>query len=317
MAKDDQEPSWIRKTVRGAEFLAFGEWKSVYGWADDPRCRISKSALAVRLAKGEPPEVALARVSTPSERTRAQARSFEAFGESKTLVQWSEDPRCEVHYHTLRKLVNSGVPLVKALSKQPVVKPNKRKKVSAFGETRSITDWNSDERCTVSHGLLQQRLSTGMQAEDAISRRRRYTNPTYEAFGECKLLMDWARDPRCIVSFQSLFKRVQAGMPIEKAMTTPMVRNVPKHRVWAPITAFDETKSIMEWSKDARCVVSEMTLRKRIKAGIAPEEAICTFPGSGLHGFWAHQVKLDRLAEEIAAAALDDRSEDLTRAESE
>ena len=45
------------------------------------------------------------------------------------------------------------------------------------------------------------------------------------------------------------------------------------------ITAFDETKTVAQWSRDPRCKVSRGTLRARIIYGYAPEQAITTAAG--------------------------------------
>jgi hypothetical protein len=42
------------------------------------------------------------------------------------------------------------------------------------------------------------------------------------------------------------------------------------------LTAFGETKPLVEWAEDSRCVVNERQLRKRILAGHAAEHAITT-----------------------------------------
>jgi|ERR1035441_2213243 hypothetical protein len=42
------------------------------------------------------------------------------------------------------------------------------------------------------------------------------------------------------------------------------------------LTAFGETKTIMDWSEDGRCVVPYWTLWKRVETGRAPEEAMTT-----------------------------------------
>lgn len=46
------------------------------------------------------------------------------------------------------------------------------------------------------------------------------------------------------------------------------------------ITAFGETKSAAEWTRDSRCVVKRDTLRQRIKYGYEPELAITTPVGA-------------------------------------
>lgn len=56
-------------------------------------------------------------------------------------------------------------------------------------------------------------------------------------------------------------------------LVTPTVngRNKRNNRL---ITAFGETKPATAWQEDVRCVVSGTTLRRRIKAGWEPEEAL-------------------------------------------
>jgi len=41
---------------------------------------------------------------------RADNVFINAFGESKTVAQWSRDPRCRVPYETLRKRLENGIP---------------------------------------------------------------------------------------------------------------------------------------------------------------------------------------------------------------
>jgi hypothetical protein len=41
---------------------------------------------------------------------------YEIFGESKTLVEWSEDPRCAVNYNALRNRIQRGWPLEDAVT---------------------------------------------------------------------------------------------------------------------------------------------------------------------------------------------------------
>jgi hypothetical protein len=40
------------------------------------------------------------------------------------------------------------------------------------------------------------------------------------------------------------------------------------------LTAFGETKTLVEWSEDSRCIVSQNTLHYRIKAGMTAKQAI-------------------------------------------
>lgn len=162
--------------------------------------------------------------------------------------------------------------------------------VTAYGETKSVGEWALDKRCKVQEHVLLHRLKIGMEPEVAMTQRHRYRNPIFEAFDETKLLMDWAKDARCVVSFQALYKRVHGGMSVGEAMAKPMIRDIRKHHVWPPVTAFGETKSVMDWANDVQCVVSEMTLRKRLNEGFEPEEAITAYAHKGPRRFWKEPI---------------------------
>lgn len=43
------------------------------------------------------------------------------------------------------------------------------------------------------------------------------------------------------------------------------------------ITAFGETKHLKQWTEDARCIVPRLTLMRRLRTGVPPEQAL-TFP---------------------------------------
>ena len=42
-------------------------------------------------------------------------------------------------------------------------------KITAFGETKNITDWTRDSRCNVTRVCILRRIKRGLSAEDAIS----------------------------------------------------------------------------------------------------------------------------------------------------
>lgn len=107
-------PQQNRRNTRAARMLkAFGETKSMSDWADDSRCAVPYYALRTRINRGWSAEKA---ITTPpnkpgvwhSERispTKGTGMSVTAFGETKPLVQWVEDPRCAVSYFTLHSRI--------------------------------------------------------------------------------------------------------------------------------------------------------------------------------------------------------------------
>lgn len=50
--------------------------------------------------------------------------------------------------------------------------------VTAFGETKTISEWSDDERCAVTYGALRSRLASGVSSEEAIARPSRYASST-------------------------------------------------------------------------------------------------------------------------------------------
>lgn len=96
-----------------------------------------------------------------------------AFGETKPLRDWVKDPRCMVREVTLRNRIRAGVQPEDAFVDPPSdgrrgYKPYRS--LYAFGETKLLKDWLSDDRCVVTDMVLRSRLASGWAVEDALSR---------------------------------------------------------------------------------------------------------------------------------------------------
>ena len=179
----------------------------------------------------------------------------------------------------------------------PARLPKRDRLVTAWGETKSAGEWETDPRAKVSARLIADRIRAGCSPEDAISltpQQRsaaasmdRPSTRFQEAFGERKSMRAWARDPRCPVSHQGLFYRVLvAGMTVEEAFALgghdPERRRRPSSRYkklgrkprWSTITAWGETRTLEEWAADPRARASARLIRVRIDAGYPPEAAI-------------------------------------------
>src|SRR5205823_7093159 len=100
---------------------------------------------------------------TPSRLEHGSGPLIAAWGERKSILAWSRDPRCNVSPVVLRGRILLGWPAAKAIGT-----PVRRKKVSAFGEKRTIREWAADPRCLVNYSLLAARLASGVQPEAAI-----------------------------------------------------------------------------------------------------------------------------------------------------
>jgi hypothetical protein len=116
------------------------------------------------------------------QRNRRNTLFFEAFGERKAAADWAEDPRCAVGLITLRHRIRRlGMSPEIAITTPPdnngatIRRVHKRYKsnsvlLTAFGETKPISEWALDPRCKVNHFTLRRRISKySMDHETAIT----------------------------------------------------------------------------------------------------------------------------------------------------
>ncbi len=82
---------------------AFGENKTLSQWIDDKRCNVPYNALQKRLRLGWDAEEAISAkpLSGRHYKPKKGVKFYKAFGESKTLFQWSKDDRCKPSYKML------------------------------------------------------------------------------------------------------------------------------------------------------------------------------------------------------------------------
>jgi hypothetical protein len=157
--------------------------------------------------------------------------------------------------------------------------------LTAFGETKGITEWTRDPRCVVKDvTTLSSRVrNAGMDDHTAITLPIGANLPTplkltYQ--GETKTLAEWVKDPRCTVKITStLQSRIQKGWSDEKVLTEPVKKSGPsRHKL--KITAWGETKTVAEWAKDKRCKVDAASLYRRLRrTEYSPEQVMSTPPG--------------------------------------
>lgn len=279
----------LMRKLRGLRFSGFGETKTATEWARDPRRAISVRTLHQRLSNGEPLEEAMTRPAFKFAETRQRTGElWKAFGEEKTVRQWTQDPRCQVNDRVLRHRLKKGMNPEEAISRPVSVYEHF---YEAFGETKSLKEWSQDSRCAVRFGALCQRLMRSWSMEDALTtpplskgcplppkemedkkpfarRLPQGNDALFEAFGESKTLLDWVKDPRCKVPYLRLRARLIKGWKIEDALSrVPAVGN-------RNVEALGESKSLYEWEKDPRCLVAQKTLRYRMLKGETLEEAM-------------------------------------------
>jgi len=252
-----------------AIYTAFGASKPIRMWLADPRCVVTTRELNLRLKSGVPFVQALTD-PLPIKNNRP----IEAFGDMKSIRQWSEDPRCEVGFDKLSQRLRHGFTLEDAMRQECRKDPLVRHE--AFGESKTLGEWVGDPRCQVKETELRRRVAKGLPLEEAMTRRR--TLAMIEAFGESKPIGAWSRDRRCLVSEPTLTERLALGFPPERALTDPPGTKLDgtrfgPHRVKI-VHAFGESKSVADWARDERASVSREAISFRLRMGWSPELAI-------------------------------------------
>ena len=204
--------------------VAFGEVRSLQGWARDARCSVTSETIGKRIDAGMTPELA---ITTPDPQPD---RLVTAWGETKSVNAWASDPRVSVSVATIHKRLDADW-----AGEEAVGRPKRASGLDetreAFGERKTVREWLADPRCRVTnYGMLAQRLkreagsfeaaiTTPFQGGDRKLRREGVT-----AFGERRRLCDWVSDPRCAVGRKTLAFRLGEGWAPEAAITTPVRR---------------------------------------------------------------------------------------------
>jgi len=93
--------------------------------------------------------------------------------------------------------------------------------VTAWGETKALSAWVEDPRCTVDYRTARYRIKVKrVTPEIALGVNCMITHNAIlvTGWGETKSVAEWARDPRCRISPTGLLQRIKAGEPLETAM---------------------------------------------------------------------------------------------------
>lgn len=202
-----------------------------------------------------------------------------AFGETKTIAEWTRDERCVVKEPTTlsSRVRNAGMDDLTAITTplganvpQPIM-------LTYQGETKDLRAWLQDERCAPrTRSALLGRIERGWSAEKVLTHPVKNMGPKRSklevtAWGETKTVTEWVEDKRCKVDAATLYRRLK-----RTEYSAEQVMSVPPGRLTTIISAWGEHMTPHQWEKDPRCRVSMDTLRMRVSEGWAPEEAIRT-----------------------------------------
>jgi len=114
--------------------------------------------------------------SSENNRNKRTNKMLSIYGEIKTMIDWSEDDRCNVTYYTLMQRVLRGWEPEKALTVMPNDTrsgkiPHNAILIEAWGEYKTVTEWIQDDRCVYKRpqGIWERLNKFNWPAEKALS----------------------------------------------------------------------------------------------------------------------------------------------------
>lgn len=103
-------------------------------------------------------------------------RFHTAFGETKTLNDWFDDPRLPISKSALYQRVKGGWNFNLAIT-LPALRIAKDMKLVAFGEEKTLAEWARDGRCRGSTATILGNLGRGLVGEQAVSTSKQSRRP--------------------------------------------------------------------------------------------------------------------------------------------
>lgn len=217
-----EDPGQIQyKDYGGRGIYVSAEWQdfnNFYNWCENNH--IETHLQVDRIDSDGPYDPGNCRLVTRKENARNKRNNviLTIGGESKTMVEWSEDSRCTVSYKTLGDRIRAGEGHEEAITHpddRTVKPPANCNVLTAFGESKSTSEWLKDSRSVVSWQLLWKRIDMGWDIERALTE--------YPAFNaglefEGHNILYWSKQPECEVSYNTLSRRLKSGESLAIAM---------------------------------------------------------------------------------------------------
>jgi hypothetical protein len=151
------------------------DFNTFYSWLIDNRIEPEKQV--DRIDNNGPYSPSNCRIVSKKENLRNKRNNvfLTALNETKTMIAWAEDPRCTITYEGLMARINRGwshedailLPINSTIYGKI---PGNCLTLTAFGETKTTSEWLQDPRCVVGRGTLWYRINKKWDHERAITK---------------------------------------------------------------------------------------------------------------------------------------------------
>ena len=268
---------------------AFGETKGPAEWARDPRCRVTAGTLRNRIVRGDSPEAA---ITAPPDSTRKPGAKSPPKPKPREPIDWAEAARLY---------------LIEGLSKPEAARRVGASYTGLLAAFKRFGVERADPPAPTSTPEGRRLHKTWLSIHARCEEPEHHAYPYYGARGvrvcwawaEFEPFLRWALKSGTARGLCLVRKARSRGYSpanckwvtrseASKSKRPPSKGPAPRR----PITAFGETKGLMEWSRDQRCPVTSTTIANRLASGWPVEEAI-TEPPQNRGGLDTYYTELE------------------------
>lgn len=113
--------------TRSERYFAHGREHTLWQWARQKECEVPYHTLRKRVVDLKIPLLrALRKEPLLTRSERDDGPRYFAYGKTLTVRQWADEPECEVTYRTLKRRVDDGMKIWRALKKKTGLKRKRR-----------------------------------------------------------------------------------------------------------------------------------------------------------------------------------------------
>jgi hypothetical protein len=200
------------------------------------------------------------RWATPQEQARNKRDTLKLTfqGETKPLISFAEE--YDIPYATLHARITKGWSTEKAITTPVARRQQRRPPLTAFGETKSISEWAS--RYSIQYTTITYRLDTDWSNEDAVSTPVK-SPKLISALGKTQTIKEWSEETG--IPTNVINTRINRGVTPKDALSTPTDSR-------SRYIMFDgREQTLKEWTDELE--IPYVATLKRLRRGWPTEEA--------------------------------------------